>query len=480
MVTPMRLNKSAALVAAFVLLYSTGAAAQLSFHDSATNQGILDQVVTEFATRASGWQAVVMDAAMWLFWTLGGISLTWTGGMMFLRRADLGEFFAEFIRFILFFGFFLWLLRNGPDMADAIIRSLRQLGENAIGVTGLSPSGIVDVGFMIWKQAVINLSAWSPIDSFVGVVLSAGILILLAVIAVNMLQLLVSAWILMYAGIFYLGFGGSRWTSDMAINYYKTVLGVAVSLFAMVLLIGIGNDLVSSFYAKMTKDTLNFEELGVMLVFCVALLLLIKSIPPLLAGIITGGSIGGGIGNFGVGEAFGAAGMAAAAVTTGGAALAAGAASAVGGAQALMAAVSKASENVAAGSDVLSNFAGGATDSSASGTSTGSTPLAEAAGISAGRGMLATVGRITADATANLAKGATEVAKTKASSMKTAAMDRIAETTGGQIATAIRQAAEPTFEENSLAAAPQDAGPGSADPESEVAAFVNRSPQPEF
>ena len=49
-------------------------------------------------------------------------------------------------------------------------------------------------------------------------------------------------WILAYAGIFFLGFGGSRSTSEMAINYYKTVRGrgIAVSPFAMVLLVGIG------------------------------------------------------------------------------------------------------------------------------------------------------------------------------------------------------------------------------------------------
>ncbi len=86
-------------------------------------------------------------------------------------------------------------------------------------------------------------------------------MLLLAAVAVNMLLILVSAWILMYAGIFFLGFGGSRWTSDMAINYYRTVLGVAVQLMAMVLLVGIGTDLLSGFYAKMNKGTLNFEEL---------------------------------------------------------------------------------------------------------------------------------------------------------------------------------------------------------------------------
>jgi type IV secretion system protein TrbL len=129
------------------------------------------------------------------------------------------------------------------------------------------------------------------VDSFIGIVLSAVILVMLTAIAVNMLLLLVSGWILMYAGIFFLGFGGSRWTSEMAINYYKTVLGVAVQLFAMTLVVGIGTDLLATFYAKMSKGALNFEELGVMLVACFALLLLVNRIPPLLGGIVSGGGL---------------------------------------------------------------------------------------------------------------------------------------------------------------------------------------------
>ncbi len=497
----MKAIHKAALIGACVMLYSAGAAAQL------TNQGVLDQVVTEFSTKATTWQAIVLNAATWLFWTLGTISMVWTFGMMALRKADIGEFFSEFVKFIVFFGFFLWLLRNGPDFAHSIIQSLQKLGEQASGVSSVTPSGIVDIGFMIWKQAVSNLSAWSPIDSFVGVVLSAGILLLLAVIAVNMLLLLVSAWILMYAGIFFLGFGGSRWTSDMAINYYKTVLGIAVQLFTMVLLIGIGNDLLLSFYAKMSKGTLNFEELGVMLVFCVALLMLINRVPPLLAGIITGSGVGnaGGIGNFGagaaMGAAMGAASMAGAAVATGGAALAAGAASAAGGAQAVMAAFSKASESASSGGgdgggDLMSAFSGGG-DGGGGGSAeagTGDTPFAQAAGFGGGDGgggggdtstgggadssggdgggksgggassssgggtgggessgggsssgsgggflaSAAKAGRVTADAGGILAKGIGSVAKAKASSIKDSAMERIADTTGGKIAAAIK------------------------------------------
>jgi len=543
--------------------YSSGASAQL------TNQGMLDQVVTAFATRAAAWQTVVMNAAMWLFWTLGTISLVWTGGMMVLRKADIGQFFAELIRFMLFFGFFLWLLRNGPTFASSIIRSLQRIGEEASGVSSITPSGIVDVGFMIWKQAIANLSAWQPIDSFIGVVLSAGILILLAAIAVNMLLTLVSAWILMYAGIFFLGFGGSRWTSEIAINYYKSVLGVAAQLMAMVLLVGIGNDLLTTFYSKMTKGVLNFEELGVMLVFCMALLMLVVKVPSVLASVMSGVSMGSGAGNFGAGSVLGTAGIAASAAGMAGAALSAGAMSLSGGAQALMAAYSKAAASSSGAGGAMGNMdpvatavAGrGGTDSgsgsvfasmdNASSSSSGSrssgflgsrgsggsfgsgasesVSLGEKSNASTNQGkesgsneaadgqskpgtgdkaagsdtkgggadsslapgeqrsgssILGRAASIAAGTAGNLALGSWDVAKAKGASLRESALDRIGETTGAKVATAIRarEAAErapgssaqaaAAFSDNELSAGKDQAQTADV---SEVAAFVNRS-----
>ena len=577
----MKSLHKAALIGVALVLYSTAASADL------TNKGILDSVVDEFATRASSWQTVVMNAAMFLFWTLGTISLVFTFGFMALRKADLGDFFAEFIRFILFFGFFLWLLRNGPAFAHSIILSLTRIGEQASGVAAVTPSGIVDIGFMILKQAFTNTSLWSPVDSFIGVALSVGILILLAVIAVNMLLLLVSGWLLMYAGIFFLGFGGSRWTSDMAINYYKTVLGVAVQIMTMVLLVGIGNDLLSSFYARMNTGTLNFEELGVMLVFCVALLMLVQRVPPLVASIITGSGIGnvGGIGNYGAGAvagaAIGATSMAYTTAATGLASVGSGMASVGGGAQALIAAYQKANAAGSGGGASIAAIGGGGSSpyaptagSGGGGGSGGSSPYAQAAGFGSSSGQMpsfgggggsgggvptggsgggsaggASAGGSAGGASAGgasaggasaggasagdggsggpstpassggaptdgggsggasqakaqggaggqqaaatgasggagkggpstptttlgyLVAGTATVAKEKAASLIGAAKARMAETTGGKIATAINKMGNndtPTFTENSLA------GERQADPEAEVAAFVNR------
>lgn len=512
----------------FLMFYGSTAAAAVD-----PNDGVLDVVIAAFSSRASAWQSVVMNAASWLFWTLGTISFAWTMGMLALRKADVQEFFSEFVKFSMFFGFFYWLLKNGPAFADAIIESLRQIGDNAAGTSGLSPSSIVDVGFRIWTQAVDNLSIWEPVDSFIGIVLSLGVLILLALTAINMLLLLISAWILMYAGIFFLGFGGSRWTSDLAVNYFKTVLGVAIQLFGMILLIGIGIDLLNSFFGQMAKGTPNFKELGVMLTFCLALLLLSSKIPSMLAGVLTGSGIGG-VGTMTaggvVGASMGVAAVTDAAVATAGAALAAGAANVAGGAQALMAAISNAraaegasvsssgaaingqvgATNTASASPLASAMGGGAgqvassdvggTLSSTSGTSGGAGrsgapgtgfdtkskthPQAVDGGspgevkrgstLMAGGAAAAKAGRVAAGIASNLVLGSIEVAKSKLGDMKDSALERIGDTTGGRIATAMKARSisigGQSFDNDNLSAEREP-----TDRESEIAAFQNRS-----
>jgi type IV secretion system protein TrbL len=305
-----------------LLFFSAEVFAELAYIDPSTSQSVLDQVVAKFQGKVKSWQKIIQGAAERLFWTLVLISMVWTFGMMLLRKADIADFFAEFTRFIIFTGFYFWLLTNavsGHNIAGSIIDSMQQLGGTAAGLqSGANHTSIVDTGVLIWTQATNNLTLLQPVDSLIAVIISLIILIVLAVIAVNML--LISSWVLMYAGIFFLGFGGARWTSDIAINYFKTVLSIGVQLFVMLLIVGIGSDLLTSFYSKMGKNVLNYEELAVMLIFSIAFFVLISKLPPLLAGIITGSSIGsnGGIGSYSAGNFLAGAGTAAAVVSYGG------------------------------------------------------------------------------------------------------------------------------------------------------------------
>lgn len=479
-------NAWIAIAAAVILLIAVSDA--FAGPPGNANVGFYDDILRRFQSAAIGWQSVITSAASWLFWTLVLISMVWTFGMMALRKADIGEFFAEFVRFTIFTGFFWWLLINGPNFATSIMQSLSQLGASAGGLPstsgqlGLTPSGIVDIGFKIFGQIIDNMSFWPNKFhlSLMGGIMGLGILIMLCLIGINMLLLLVSAWFLAYAGIFFLGFGGSRWTSDMAISYYKSVLGLAIQILAMVLLIAIGKTFLDQYYATIQDDiaATNLKSMAALLMASIVLLVLTSRIPPLLAGIITGAAVGGGgVGSIvGAGTLAASAGIAGAAVATGGAALAAGSAAAAGGAQAIMAAYSKAAENASISSnndDLMSAFSGGGDSRVGSNdASTGDTPFAQAAGfgsgagkssggastVSSGDGFLSSVakaGRIAADAGGILAKAAGSVAMTKASSIKESAMTRIADTTGGKITSAIKGTDVTAIADDNVGAVPR-------------------------
>lgn len=467
-------------------------------HAAINNADVLDNVLARYSAAASAWATTITGRATWLFWTLVLISMVWTFGMMALRKADLGEFFAEFVRFTMFTGFFWWLLMNGSTFATDIMNGLRSIAATATGTgSELTPSGIVDIGFDIFFKVLDKSTVWAPIDSATGIVMGAVILIVMALIGVNMLLLLVSGWILAYAGVFFLGFGGSRWTSDMAINYYKTVLNIGAQLFTMVLLVGIGKSFVDQYYNAMTQG-LNLKEMAVMMVVAVVLLALVNKVPALIGDLAAGGgthhALGGG---FGAGAAMGAAAMGGAMVAAGGAAIAGGAASMGGGAQALMAAIQKAQayESAGGGGGALMAAAGGtggkgdgggralaeamgdpprggsSTGSSAKGGGMGSPRAPGAKGFSTGTegrshsgggggggagasadakgggakggetgagnsgGAMAKVGRVVAGTAGNLAKGAWDVGKAKVSQ---GIQERVSQTFGGQVASAIK------------------------------------------
>ncbi|MBK6619300.1 MAG: P-type conjugative transfer protein TrbL [Nitrosomonas sp.] len=293
------------------MLFSTAAFAELAYIDPATNQGVLDQVTQKFLSSAKNWHIILEAAATRLFWSLVLMSMVWTFGMMILRKADIGDFFAEFTRFIIFTGFFFWLLTNavsGHNIGGTIIESMQVLGSQASGQTGLAHGNIVEMAIKLWHSLTQNLSVWNPVDSFIAAVLTLIIMIVLTVIAVNMLFLIISSWVLLYAGIFFLGFGGARWTSDIAINYFRTVLSVGIELLAMTLIIGIGGSFLSNYYAKMNQNILNFEELGVMLISAIAFLILTSKIPSMLSSIVTGGGFNSsGVTNYTGGQVMGAA-----------------------------------------------------------------------------------------------------------------------------------------------------------------------------
>jgi len=325
---------------------------------AAPTNGILNDVTQQFQTQTATWAGTMTGYATWLFWTLGTISLAWTGGTMILRRADVGEFFAEFIRFILFFGFFLWLLRNAPAIGTAILNSFITMGASG-SQTGVSnPSAVMDIGFQIFHKVMEQTTIWSPVDSFIGAVLAGIVLVSVALIAANMTILLCAAWILLYGGIFFLGFGGARWTSEIAIHYYKSLIGIGASLMAMILMIGIAQNIITNYYNQMSAG-IQINQIAAIMVVAIILMLLVHRVPGLITGVLTGASVGhSGIATFGHSSALSTIGMATTAGAISGAMVAASARHAIGGGFALQAAMQSAQQSIGNGNNTNSSQAG--------------------------------------------------------------------------------------------------------------------------
>jgi type IV secretion system protein TrbL len=455
------MNKQMLLIATILIALSTDALAAID------GPNIMDDVQGRFAAAAAGWADAITARATWLFWVLALISMVWTHGFLLLRKADIGEFYAEFLRFTITTGFFWWLLSNGPAMATGIFASMQTLGSNAAGLGVVTPSGIIDAGFQVFGKAITASSIWEPVEGAALIIMGAVVLIIMALIATNMLVLYVSGWILAYAGVIYLGFGGGRWTTDLAIGFYKTVLNVAIQLMAMILIVGIGQAFINDYVAAMEAD-MTYADMGSFLVASVVLLLLVNKVPPMLGQVAFGGGTGALGHGFGAGSAMAAAATAGAAIGVAGGAIAAGATNIGGGIQAIMAASNKAAEFAGSGggSDsalrMTADYLQGGQSNSDSASSKTTTPLGEAMGGSS-TSSRDSDSKYGPSMIKNLATGIGEVAKQKIK-------DRTSNTFGGQVASAISNSGQPTpsFGGDSLSGSDE-----TVDPAEEVAAFTN-------
>ncbi len=377
--------------------------------------------------------------------------------MMALRKADIGEFFAEFTRFTITTGFFWWLLINGPGFAMDIINSLRNIAAEASGLPrGLNPSTPIDIAFDIIAKAASSYSITSPMDNLSIFLTTLAILACMAIVAANVLLALVTAWIIAYAGIFVLGFGGSRWTSDIAVNYFRSVAGIALKIMTMTLLVGIAVSIIDGYHSDLSEGA-PMDELLVIFVVSLVMVILVNSVPNVVAGLIPGGGAAASAGSsFSAGALIGGAVGAGAAVASGGAAL---------GSAAISGATNMAGGDMpsfgGSSSDTGESWGGSTTGSD--NASTGDTPFAQAAGFS-GAGSSSSGGGF--GRAAFLAAGtAGELAKGVGAKMAGSFQDKANQTAGGRLASSIRESMEPKSDNDA----------GSADQVSDTASFDSDS-----
>lgn len=295
------------LLASF--LVSTDAIAATNLHDpSGSFTGLLDLVKNS----AQQWDGKLKGYAERLFWMLALIQFIWTFMPLVFKQADLGEIVGELMRFILVIGFFWALLQFASEWAEAVVNSFRQAGASAAGLgeTAIRPGDIFGTAIEL-ANTIGDVETWNPLTAFM--VALAGVLVLLcfAFIAAFMGLTIIESYVVINASVLFMGFGASQWTREYAMAIVRYAVSVGAKLFILTLIVGLITDSAKQWQAAYNHDD---ASMWTMIGLAFACAYFAKTIPELVAGMISGVSAGGGSSIGGMAAA-GAAGAAAAIAT---------------------------------------------------------------------------------------------------------------------------------------------------------------------
>ena len=210
------------------------------------NTGILDNIATSYKDASTGWATTLVGYANRLFMLLATIELAWSFGVWAMDKSELQGFTSAIVKKIMWIGLFYALLLNGPTWIPLIVDSFTEAGATAGGAGGgLSPSEIFTTGLdnaATMLQGIKDMSLWDDFATIVIAGLAAiAIVLAFAVIAGQLLIALIESYIAISAGLLFLGFGGSRWTTDFVQKFIGYAVATGVKLFMLFLIVGIGN-----------------------------------------------------------------------------------------------------------------------------------------------------------------------------------------------------------------------------------------------
>lgn len=313
--------------------------------------GFMDSLANDFKNSTSGWVGNALDIATYIFWTLAAIEFAWAAAMWAMDKDNMSSFMAAMTRKILVIGFFYTLILYGATWIPAIIESLKGSAAIIAGVPStISPSTVIDQGLNIvstmWdslvdKMGITNLGS-SILVAFISALATLIVILSFILIAAQYLIALIESYIVLGAGILFLGFGGSSWTRDFTQKYIGYAVSSGVKLMMILILIGVGTSVSAGWTAQLAgalnggdiKDLIDpiFSIVGGSVLFAV----LTWQIPSLASSMLSGSpalTAGGAVGTALGGAALGAgAVMGAGALASGAAAQAGGMARAVGAA----------------------------------------------------------------------------------------------------------------------------------------------------
>jgi type IV secretion system protein TrbL len=145
-----------------------------------------------------------------------------------LNRDQLPDIIKQFVMLLLMAGFFLAVINNYREWTWNLIDGLKQIGVELSSGQYASDSPFI-TGMKLVKLILDKLSVWSPGNSIALLIAALVVIVCFALISAQVVFVKCEAMIAMMASLILVGFGGSSFLKEYAVNALRYALSVPSS-----------------------------------------------------------------------------------------------------------------------------------------------------------------------------------------------------------------------------------------------------------
>jgi len=256
---------------------------------------VLDAIRDSYHNAARAWLPRLVPVAQRLFVLLAGIEFAVSGAVWALRRESLDDVAAKFLLKFTLVAFLLALISSFQYWIPPIVNGFAAAGERAIGQSAtVSPSDIIDIGrenaMTVLSTLRIGVILQDPAMAIYAALSAFLLALCFMVVAAQLTLVIIESYIVLGAGVLFLGFSAFRGTAAFAENLIAYAFHVGIKFFFLYLVVGIGTELARSWPALIRSSELFgsaspfFQVVGGALIFAILTIAVPNVVAARLAG----------------------------------------------------------------------------------------------------------------------------------------------------------------------------------------------------
>ena len=282
-----------------------GASAQINIVPNGPNVSAPSDIVSLIQGSVGQWITTMQSYVYEIFWALAFLDIAWWGIDSFLKyRQNVSLMVISAANKIMVIGLFLALVANSAQWIPALVNTFPQIGRQAAGVSAITASAIMMTGLNMSESmlgAAAHASLFLDVPAALAFIVAAlGILLAFAFLTINVIVAIIETMLAIGVGYIFVGFGGSRWTSNFVERYFSYAIAAGIKLMAIYMFVGLGVNATANWAAQVKNinpTTLSFglawEILSGVLVYVGVCWMVPKKVAGILGGSPTLGASDG-------------------------------------------------------------------------------------------------------------------------------------------------------------------------------------------